>query len=124
VRGPYFDPAHCHETCFPFLLFPGAPTAKAARHLGSRRACGRTGVPRAGDQPGVVANDHGISQSNISGIGLATFAKLVSAHTDGRLTATIAYDNELKIVSADMPRAVQELRITGGDAFAGALARA
>jgi TRAP-type transport system periplasmic protein len=61
-------------------------------------------------------------QSNISGIGLATFAKLVSAYTDGRLTATIAYDNELKIVSADMPRAVQELRITGGDAFAGALA--
>ena len=61
-------------------------------------------------------------QSNISGIGLATFSKLVSAYTDGRITATIAYDNELKITSADMPRAAQELRIAGGDAFAGALA--
>src|SRR5207253_4167362 len=61
-------------------------------------------------------------QSNISGIGLATFSKLVSAYTDGRITATIAYDNELKITSAEMPRAVQELRIAGGDAFAGALA--
>ena len=61
-------------------------------------------------------------QSNISGIGLATFAKLVSTYTDGRITATIAYDNELKITSAEMPRAAQELRIAGGDAFAGALA--
>jgi TRAP-type C4-dicarboxylate transport system substrate-binding protein len=61
-------------------------------------------------------------QSNISGIGLATFAKLVSTYTGGRVTATIAYDNELKITSAEMPRAVRELRIAGGDAFAGALA--
>ena len=61
-------------------------------------------------------------QSNISGIGLATFSKLVSAYSDGRITATIAYDNELKITSAEMPRAVQEQRIAGGDAFAGALA--
>src|SRR5262245_66508116 len=61
-------------------------------------------------------------QNNISGIGLATFAKLVSTYTDGRITATIAYDNELKIISAEMPRAAQEQRITGGDAFAGALA--
>jgi TRAP-type C4-dicarboxylate transport system substrate-binding protein len=61
-------------------------------------------------------------QSNISGIGLATFSKLVSAYTDGRITAAIAYDNELKITSAEMPRAAQELRIAGGDAFAGALA--
>jgi TRAP-type transport system periplasmic protein len=61
-------------------------------------------------------------QNNISGIGLATFSKLVSANTGGRVTATIAYDNELKITSAQMPRAAQELRIAGGDAFAGALA--
>jgi TRAP-type C4-dicarboxylate transport system substrate-binding protein len=63
-------------------------------------------------------------QNNISGIGLATFSKLLSAYTDGRVTAAIAYDNELKITSAEMPRAAQELRITGGDAFAGALAGA
>jgi TRAP-type transport system periplasmic protein len=44
------------------------------------------------------------------------------AYTGGRVTATIAYDNELKITSAEMPRAAQELRIAGGDAFAGALA--
>jgi TRAP-type C4-dicarboxylate transport system substrate-binding protein len=61
-------------------------------------------------------------KSNISGIGLATFAKLVSDYTDGRVTATIAYDNELKITSAEMPRAALEMRISGGDAFAGALA--
>jgi TRAP-type C4-dicarboxylate transport system substrate-binding protein len=61
-------------------------------------------------------------QSSISGIGLATFAKLVSNYTDGRIAATIAYDNDLKVVSAEMPRAAQEQRITGGDAFAGALA--
>jgi TRAP-type C4-dicarboxylate transport system substrate-binding protein len=63
-------------------------------------------------------------KNNISGIGLATFSRLVAAYTDGRITATIAYDNELKITSAQMPRAAQELRIAGGDAFAGALAAA
>jgi TRAP-type C4-dicarboxylate transport system substrate-binding protein len=63
-------------------------------------------------------------RSSISGIGLATFAKLVSAYTNGHITATVSYDNELKITSAEMPRAAQELRIAGGDAFAGALASA
>jgi len=63
-------------------------------------------------------------RSSISGIGLATFSRLVSAYTNGRVTATVSYDNELKITSAEMPRAAQELRIAGGDAFAGALATA
>jgi TRAP-type C4-dicarboxylate transport system substrate-binding protein len=60
-------------------------------------------------------------ESNVSGIGLATFARLVSAHTGGFVTTDIAYDNQLKISSADMPRAANEGRISGGDAFAGTL---
>lgn len=60
-------------------------------------------------------------QSNISGTGLATFAKLLTARTDGLVTATIAFDNEAKITSPEMPRAAQDGRITGGDAFGGAL---
>ena len=60
-------------------------------------------------------------ENNISGIGLATFAQRVSERTGGFVTATTAFDNELKITSAEMPRAASEGRITGGDAFAGAL---
>jgi TRAP-type C4-dicarboxylate transport system substrate-binding protein len=60
-------------------------------------------------------------QSNISGTGLATFARLVSAHTGGLVTATIAFDNEARITSTDMPRAAKDGRIAGGDAFGGAL---
>ncbi|WP_407174955.1 TRAP transporter substrate-binding protein [Bradyrhizobium sp. STM 3562] len=60
-------------------------------------------------------------QSNISGTGLATFARLVSARTSGAVSVTIAFDNEAKITSGDMPRAAKEGVISGGDAFAGAL---
>ena len=49
--GPNLIPHIAHATCFPFLLFQDAPIAKAARHLGHRRACGRPGVPCAGDKP-------------------------------------------------------------------------
>ncbi|HLG81100.1 MAG TPA: TRAP transporter substrate-binding protein DctP [Bradyrhizobium sp.] len=60
-------------------------------------------------------------QSTISGTGLATFARLLSAHTGGLVTATIAFDNEAKITSSEMPRAARDGRIAGGDAFGGAL---
>src|SRR5882757_2367022 len=60
-------------------------------------------------------------QSNISGVGLATFARLVSASTNGFVTTVNAYDNELKISSGEMMRAAQERRIVGADAFAGPL---
>ena len=60
-------------------------------------------------------------ENNISGIGLVTFAKLVAARTDSFVTATPAFDNELKITSGNMPRAALDGRIAGGDAFAGAL---
>ena len=60
-------------------------------------------------------------QSSVSGIGLVSFAKRISDHTGGQVTVTAAFDNQLKISSSDMPRAASEGRITGGDAFAGAL---
>jgi TRAP-type transport system periplasmic protein len=60
-------------------------------------------------------------QSNISGVGLATFARLVSESTNGLVTTATAFDNELKIGSGDMLRAAEARRIVGGDAFAGPL---
>ena len=60
-------------------------------------------------------------QDNISGIGLVTFSKLVAERTGGFVTTSNAFDNELKIISGDMPRAAREGRIAGGDAFAGGL---
>jgi TRAP-type C4-dicarboxylate transport system substrate-binding protein len=60
-------------------------------------------------------------ESSISGIGLVTFSKLVAERTGGSVTTSNAFDNELKINSIDMPRAAQEGRIAGGDAFVGPL---
>jgi TRAP-type transport system periplasmic protein len=60
-------------------------------------------------------------ESNISGVGLATFGKPLSSNTHGSLTTLNAFDNELKISSGEMLRAAQEHRIDGGDAFAGPL---
>lgn len=57
-------------------------------------------------------------ESNISGIGLVTFGKLLSSKTLASLTAVTAFDNEMKISSRDMPQAAQDHRIDGGDAFA------
>ncbi|WP_426418623.1 TRAP transporter substrate-binding protein [Bradyrhizobium genosp. A] len=59
--------------------------------------------------------------NNISGIGLTTFADRVAARTNGFVTLTNAFDNQLKISSGEMPRAALDGRIAGGDAFAGAL---
>ena len=60
-------------------------------------------------------------ESNISGIGLVTFGKLLSSKTQGMLTTVTAFDNELKISSREMPQAAQDHRIEGGDAFAAPL---
>nr|WP_249134420.1 TRAP transporter substrate-binding protein [Bradyrhizobium japonicum] len=60
-------------------------------------------------------------ETNISGIGLVTFASRVSERTNGVVTVTNAFDNRLKINSGEMPRAALDGRIAGGDAFAGAL---
>jgi TRAP-type transport system periplasmic protein len=57
--------------------------------------------------------------SNISGVGLTTFGRLVSSYTDGFVTTTNSLDNELRISSEQMLHAAQEHRIAGGDAFAG-----
>jgi len=60
-------------------------------------------------------------ESNVSGVGLATFGKLLAAKTNGYLTTVNAFDNAMKISSGDMLRAAQDNRIAGGDAFAGLL---
>lgn len=60
-------------------------------------------------------------ENNISGIGLTTFADRVAGRTNGFVTVTNAFDNQLKISSGEMPRAALDGRIAGGDAFAGAL---
>src|SRR6266404_3987989 len=60
-------------------------------------------------------------ESNISGVGLATFGKLLASNTHGYLTTVNAFDNEMKISSGEMLRAAQDKRIAGGDAFAGPL---
>ena len=59
--------------------------------------------------------------SNISGVGLATFAHSVAALTNGAISVLPAFDNELKIPSGDMVQATQDMRVDGGDAFAGPL---
>jgi TRAP-type C4-dicarboxylate transport system substrate-binding protein len=60
-------------------------------------------------------------ESSISGIGLALFSKRLTERTGGFVTTSNTFDNELKINSIDMPRAAQEGRIAGGDAFVGPL---
>jgi TRAP-type C4-dicarboxylate transport system substrate-binding protein len=60
-------------------------------------------------------------ESNISGVGLATFGQLLSSETHGSLTTANGFDNQMKISSGEMPRAAQEHRIDGGDALAGTL---
>ena len=60
-------------------------------------------------------------ESNISGIGLATFGKLLAAKTQGAVTTVTSFDNELKINAREMPQAAQDRRIDGGDAFAAPL---
>ena len=60
-------------------------------------------------------------ESNISGTGLATFAKAVAENTHGFVTTVIAFDNEMKISNRELIRAAQDHRVDGGDAFAGPL---
>jgi TRAP-type transport system periplasmic protein len=58
-------------------------------------------------------------QSNISGVGLTTFGKLVALHTHGLVTTVNGFNNEMKIGAGEMPQAAQDRRIDGGDAFVG-----
>jgi len=60
-------------------------------------------------------------ESNISGVGLATFGKILSSKSHGSVTTSNAFDNELKISSGEMLQAARDRRIDGGDAFAGPL---
>ena len=60
-------------------------------------------------------------ESNISGVGLATFGKILSSKSHGSVTTSNAFDNELKVSSGEMLQAARDHRIDGGDAFAGPL---
>ena len=59
--------------------------------------------------------------SNISGVGLTTFAKFLASDTHDFVKTVNHFDNAMKIGSGEMPRAAQDHRIDGGDAFAGPL---
>jgi TRAP-type C4-dicarboxylate transport system substrate-binding protein len=59
--------------------------------------------------------------SNISGVGLTTFARLVASNTHDFVKTVNGFDNEMKISNREMLRAAQDHRIDGGDAFAGPL---
>lgn len=63
-------------------------------------------------------------QTNISGVGLTKFSRLVSERTNGFVTVMTSFDNELKIGSAEMIGAARDGRVTGGDAFAASLEKA
>ncbi len=60
-------------------------------------------------------------ESNISGVGLATFGKLLASKTGGAVATANGFDNQMKISSREMLQAAQDHRIDGGDAFAGLL---
>ena len=60
-------------------------------------------------------------ESNISGVGLATFGKILSSKSHGSVTTSNAFDNEMKVSSGEMLQAARDHRIDGGDAFAGPL---
>ncbi|WP_454731087.1 MULTISPECIES: TRAP transporter substrate-binding protein [Cupriavidus] len=59
--------------------------------------------------------------SAMPGEGLATFAEEVGARTAGALAVRPSYDASAGIRSAQMPAAVREGKLEGGDAFGGAL---
>ena len=82
-------------------------------------AAGALSVPAHAQAQWKMATEY--PESNISGVGLATFGRLLSLNAHGSVTTLNAFDNELKISSGEMLRAAQEHRIDGGDAFAGPL---
>jgi TRAP-type C4-dicarboxylate transport system substrate-binding protein len=61
--------------------------------------------------------------SSMPGEGLKVFADAVAAETKGLLVVKPSFDANLGLKSADMIKAVQERRVAGADAFAGALGK-
>jgi TRAP-type C4-dicarboxylate transport system substrate-binding protein len=82
-------------------------------------AVGTFPVPAIAQVQWMMATEY--PESNISGVGLTTFRKLLASETHGYLTTMNAFDNEMKISSGEMLQAARDNRITGGDAFAGPL---
>ncbi|WP_441236689.1 TRAP transporter substrate-binding protein [Bradyrhizobium sp. 930_D9_N1_4] len=103
----------------PDLLLPMRIPAKRIRTLIALAALALSATPAMAQVNWRMTTEY--PQNNISGIGLTTFADRVAARTNGFVTVTSAFDNELKINSGEMPRAALDGRIAGGDAFAGAL---
>ncbi|QPF94601.1 TRAP transporter substrate-binding protein [Bradyrhizobium commune] len=103
----------------PDLLLPMHSPAKGIRAILVLVALALSAAPAVAQVSWRMTTEY--PENNISGIGLSTFAKRVSERTNGFLTLANAFDNELKISSGEMPRAAQDGKIAGGDAFAGAL---
>jgi TRAP-type C4-dicarboxylate transport system substrate-binding protein len=61
--------------------------------------------------------------SSMPGEGLKAFADAVAVETKGLLVVKPSFDASLGLKSADMIRAVQDRRVAGADAFAGALGK-
>jgi len=61
--------------------------------------------------------------SSMSGEGLRFFAEALAKESGGRLVARPSFDAAAGVKSADMPAAVRDGRVMGGDAFAGGLGR-
>jgi TRAP-type C4-dicarboxylate transport system substrate-binding protein len=61
--------------------------------------------------------------SSMSGEGLRFFAETLARESGGRLIAKPSFDTAAGVKSAEMPAAVRDGRVVGGDAFAGALGR-
>ena len=59
--------------------------------------------------------------TSISGEGLRTFSELVAAKSGGALTVLLTFDAASGITSGQMIQAVEQGRVTAGDAFAGPL---
>ena len=60
-------------------------------------------------------------ESSISGMGLVSFAKNVAFRTEGSIHVINLFENAAGIGSAELVAAVQAGKVTGGDAFGGAM---
>ncbi len=78
-------------------------------------------VARAAGQSTTWAAATEYPATSMPGIGLATFARLVTARSSGRIVVQPGFDAPDGLRSATIPAAVQSGRLAIGDAFAGAL---
>src|SRR6266704_3655569 len=103
VRGnlPFFNPLSRRS-----VMMAGAALAASPFFLARARAQTTSQQATSPQVTWQMATEY--PQSNISGIGLATFGRLVAERTNSVVTTVNAFDNELKVPSGEMLRAVQE----------------